>query len=247
MQVGTFIKTPAPHVAELLGLAGFDFAVVDAEHGPFERASADLMMIGGRAAGLPLMTRVPDMAPSTLLWALDIGSAALIVPHVDTAAEAAELVRGARFRGGARGFSNSARYAGYGGLALAEASQAGDRTALFCQIESGAAVAEAAAIAATPGVAGLVVGRADLALSLSETRLDAAPVMEATRRTVAAAREAGREAVVVVGGVFDLPVFLEMGATMAVVGSDQSLLKVAAREAASEAKRRFAEVAGTKP
>ena len=240
MRVGTFIKTPAPHVAEVLGLSGFDFAIVDAEHGPFERASADMMMIGGRAAGLPLMTRVPAADAATLLWALDIGSAALLVPRVDTAAQAAELVGRARYRGGSRGISTGGRHAAYGGASLFEAMEAGDRVPIYCQVESGSAVADAAAIAGTPGVAGLVVGRADLALSLGETRTDAPAVMEGARRALAAARDAGKDAMVVTATAFEAAAFVEMGATMVVVGSDQSLLRAAAEHAACEVKRALA-------
>ena len=75
MRIGTFIKTPAPHIVEILGLTGLDFGVIDAEHGPFDRTSADLLMMAGRASGLPLLVRVPNADASTFLWALDIGAA----------------------------------------------------------------------------------------------------------------------------------------------------------------------------
>ena len=89
-----------------------------------------------------------------------------------------------------------------------------------------------------------MVGPTDLALSLGQTRLDAPPVMEGAHRALAAAREAGKDAVVVTGGFGEVPAFLDMGATMVVIGSDQSLLRLAAREAASEAARCFAERQG---
>jgi 2-keto-3-deoxy-L-rhamnonate aldolase RhmA len=234
MRIGTFIKTPSPHVAELLGLAGFDFGVIDVEHGPFDRGSADLMTMAGRAAGLPLLLRVPAIDASAFLWALDIGSAGLVVPRVETPERALDAVRKARCRGGERGFSNSGRYARYGTTSFAEALDLGEQASIFCQIESGEAVAHADAIAATDGVTGLVIGRADLALSLGETRGDAPAVLEGTRRALGAAADAGKQAVIVTSGAAEAPAFIAMGATMVIVGSDQSFLRTAAAQAVAQ-------------
>ena len=55
--VGTFVKTPAPHVVEILGHAGMDFAVVDQEHAPIDLGQMDMMALAARAAGLPLLSR----------------------------------------------------------------------------------------------------------------------------------------------------------------------------------------------
>lgn len=232
MQVGTFIKTPSPHVVEILGLSGLDFGLIDAEHGPFDRGSTDLMMVAGRAAGLPLMVRVPNKSPDTFLWALDVGASALVVPHVDTADQAGAVAAAARFKGGERGFSNSPRYSRYGTTNVEEALALGDQARVYCQIESAGAVGEVEAIAATAGVHGLVIGRADLALSMGLTRLDHPDVLAATEVSIRAARAAGKEAVIVTGSAAELPQFIRMGATVAVVGSDQSLLRIGARQMA---------------
>ena len=151
-QVGTFVKTASPHVVEVLGTTALDFAVLDAEHAPLDRAAIDLMMLAGRAAGLPLLVRVPDTAAATVLSVLDTGAAGLLVPHVDTPEIAAQVVRRARFRGGERGYSSSPRWAGYGSLGMKQALAAGDDALVVCQIESPEAVAHAAQIAAVPGV-----------------------------------------------------------------------------------------------
>lgn len=232
MQVGTFIKTPSPHVVEILGLSGLDFGLIDAEHGPFDRGSTDLMMVAGRAASLPLMVRVPNKSPDTFLWALDVGASALVVPHVDTADQAGTVAAAARFKGGERGFSNSPRYGRYGTTNVEEALALGDQARVYCQIESAGAVGEVEAIVATAGVHGLVIGRADLALSMGLTRLDHPDVLAATEVSIRAARAAGKEAVIVTGSAAELPQFIRMGATVAVVGSDQSLLRIGARQMA---------------
>lgn len=239
MRIGTFIKTPTPHIVEILALTGLDFGVIDAEHGPFDRTSADLMAMAGRGCDLPLLIRVPDSDASTFLWALDIGTAGLVVPHVDTPEQAADVVGKARFKGGQRGFSYSARFARYGTTNISEAMELGDAASIYCQIESGEAVDNVQAIAETAGVTGLVIGRADLALSLGETRGDAPAVLEATKIALAAAARAGKQAVIVTGGTAEVPTFLAMGATMVIVGSDQSFLRVAAQQAVTEIDAQF--------
>lgn len=189
-QAGTFIKTASPHIVEILGLTGLDFAVIDAEHAPLDRAMLDLMLLAGRAAGLPLLVRIPDRNPATILSALDMGAAGLLMPHVDTVADAQDLVRNARFRNGRRGYSGSPRFAGYGSMGMQQAVQAGDQALIICQIESPQAVENAAGIAAVPGVDGLFVGRADLALAMG---LDDARHPDVSAAAVFAATTAERD------------------------------------------------------
>ena len=99
------------------------------------------------------------------------------------------------------------------------------------QIESAQAVANVDAIAAVDGVAALVIGRADLALSMGLTDMDHPDVLEGTRRSIAAARSAGKGAVVVVGAASAARDFIDMGATQIVVASDQAFLRTAAQQA----------------
>jgi len=91
-QVGTFVKTTSPQIIEVLGGAGLDFAVIDAEHAPFDRGTLDIMTIAARSVGLPLFVRIPDMNASTIQSALDLGVTGLLVPHVDSVEQARLLV-----------------------------------------------------------------------------------------------------------------------------------------------------------
>jgi 2-keto-3-deoxy-L-rhamnonate aldolase RhmA len=116
-QIGTFVKTGAPQIIEILGGAGLHFAVIDAEHAPFDRATLDVMVIAARSVNLPLFVRIPDMNTATIQSALDLGASGLLVPHVDSADEARTLVARTRFIDGERGFSSSPRFAGYGATA----------------------------------------------------------------------------------------------------------------------------------
>jgi 2-keto-3-deoxy-L-rhamnonate aldolase RhmA len=226
--IGTFVKTAAPEIVEILGLAGMDFVAVDAEHAPFGRRELDLMLLAGRAAGLPVYVRIADDRPATILQALDGGAAALIVPHVDGASQAAAIVRAAKFVDGERGFSNGARFGRYGTTTIGEAIALGDRAQIICQIESPQAVACAEEIAATPGVSGLLVGRADLALSKGLRTLNAEEVEQGTRIALAAARKHGKLAGVAVGDSSEIQSWCAAGANLFVVLHDQGLLRKAA-------------------
>lgn len=227
-QVGTFVKTASPHVIEVLGTSRLDFAVLDAEHAPLDRAALDLMMLAGRAAGLPLLVRIPDKNPATILSVLDMGAAGLVVPHVDTVADAQGVLMHAKYRGGQRGFSGSPRFAGYGTLGMKQALTAGDQALVICQIESPQAVENAAAIAALPGVDGLFIGRADLALAMGIEDAKHPDVAAAADRSIAAALAAGKLAGVFTASLAERDAYAAKGVNWFVFGSDQSLMRQAA-------------------
>ncbi|MDX3906036.1 MAG: aldolase/citrate lyase family protein [Pigmentiphaga sp.] len=237
VQAGTFIKTVSPHVVEILGTTALDFGVLDAEHAPFDRTSLDLMMLAGRAARLPLYVRIPDFEPATILSTLDLGAAGIVVPHVDTAEQAALIVSRARYQGGVRGFSSSPRAAGYGTMSYQQAQEAGDQSLVLCQIESVEGLANVESIAAVPGVSGLFVGRADLSLSMGEQGSRSPAVLEATARIVRAALDAGKIAAMFVGNAAERDEFAAQGVTWFVIGSDQSLLRQGAQSVAVGAGR----------
>lgn len=225
---GTFIKIPHPVVAEILGGTGLDFGVVDAEHAPFDRTSLDLMLMAGRAGGLPLLVRVPDGTPSSIMSVLDMGAHGVVVPRVDSAAAARDIVASARFEGGRRGLSNSPRYASYGKLSPAEAARIGDAAIVMCQIESAGGLADVEEIAATPGVDGLFIGRADLSQALGVSDIRSPEVNDACKRIVAAALRHDKIAAIFLPTVEERAIFAALGVTWFIVNSHQGLMKGAA-------------------
>lgn len=233
--VGTFIKTPSPHTIEILGDTGLDFAVLDAEHAPFDRASLDIAMIAGRSAGLPLFVRVLERTAAGMLSVLDMGATGVLVPHVDTPEDAREVVAHCRYIGGHRGYSSSPRAAGYGALGMKEAIRQGDRAIVVAQIESVQAVENAAAIAAVDGVAGLFVGRADLALSMGLDNAQHPRVIEAAEQAVRDALAAGKVAGMVVGSNEEREKYRALGVRWFIQSSDQTLLRQAAKAIARPA------------
>lgn len=225
IHVGVFVKTTSPQVVEILGLASLDFAVIDAEHAPFDRAAIDLAMLAGKAADLPLFVRVIDREAASILSVLDMGAAGVLVPHVDTAEQAREVVAHARYVGGDRGYSTSPRAAAYGGLGMKQALAHGDRNTVICQIESASAVDSVEAICAVPGVDGVFIGRADLALSMGFDDSQHPDVTAATLRVIEAGRAAGKLVGMFVGSTAERDKYSALGVGWFVQGSDQSLLR----------------------
>lgn len=220
--LGAFFKTPQPILIEIMARAGFDFLVVDAEHAPFGREAIDTLMIAGRAAGLPLIVRVPARGADWIGFVLDMGAAGIMVPHVNTVEEAEALVRAVRYGPGGRGFAGTTRAAEYAGRGLAaHLASPADEVSLICQIEEPEGAANAAEIAGVEGVDALFVGRADLAVSSGLNDFFAPEVLEETRKILAVPGAAT--------GLYSAPAeelgpFAEAGASLFVVGSEHTLI-----------------------
>lgn len=158
--VGTVLTLPDVALAELSASA-FDFVWIDMEHGALGCADVQPLAIAARAAGAASLVRVRDAHDGAIGPVLDAGVDGIVVPRVDRADEAARAVeRLCHPPYGSRG-SAARRASGYG----REAGM-GVRPVCMVQVESTAAVDDAEAIAAVDGVDALVVGCADLALSL---------------------------------------------------------------------------------
>jgi 2-keto-3-deoxy-L-rhamnonate aldolase RhmA len=229
---GLFVKTPSPHIIEVLATCpGVDFAVLDAEHAPFDRRDLDVMLLAGRAAGLPLMVRVQDSQPSTILSALDLGATGLVIPHVDSAEIARSVVALARFRGGARGYSGGTRIGSYGSIPMARVCDAADSVPIIAQIEHPNAVRDAADIIAIDEIAGVLIGRADLALSMGYDNTADPAVEQATRAMFSAVAGCGKIVGAVVADHRERDRFAAMGANWFLVGTDHSYLRLGARTA----------------
>lgn len=233
--VGTFLKTPAPQIAEIFGLAGIDFAVADMEHGPIALGDLDRLSLGARSVGLPLLFRSAGLEPAAIWPALDLGCAGVMAPHVVDAASALAVIGAVKYHSGTRGFSPSGRAGDYGTVDAAEYRARMDReTVVMAQIEDRSAMANLAEIATTPDVDVLFVGPADLSLSLG-CPMNSPELEAAVDQVIAAARAAGKAAGLFVGATAQIGKWAEKGVSVFVVGSDQSLLLAGARALMREA------------
>ena len=225
--VGTFLKTPTSHASEILGNIGFDFVVIDQEHGPFDRTTTDIALLAARAHDIPALVRVPG--PDSILSVLDCGATGVLVPHVRTATAARELAMLLRYRNGSRGFATSTRAGDYGGVPMWKHIAAADAQAVFiAQIEDPVALDEINAIAAVEGVDSLFIGRGDLTAAFGDETKDPPAVLRAVELIAEAGRKANKPISVYVGHAAEAEWLHSRGATVFVLNSDQGFLRQAA-------------------
>lgn len=163
--VGPSVMTGSPAAVEICAFGGFDWVMLDAEHGPtgIDLDLENLVRAAG-AVGVPAGVRVPDRSGAGIGKALDFGAEAIWVPQVATAADAEACVERAKYAPtGTRGICRGSR-AGDRGTAATEYRARADRdTLLVALLETAEAVDNAAAIAAVEGIDAICLGPTDFA------------------------------------------------------------------------------------
>ncbi|MCD1633354.1 aldolase [Martelella mediterranea] len=226
---GTFLKTPTTHAAEILAQEGYDFVVIDEEHAPFNPETTDRILMACHHAGIAGVVRVSRI--EDILRVLDSGADGVLVPHVDSAERAKAVVASARYRGGARGFSNTTRAGRYGSIAMAEHIAAQDNgVAVIAMIEDRSAIGRLDEIAAVEGVDAFFIGRGDLTVAFEAESQAAAEVVGAVEAITAAAARAGRKVFVMSGAPDDARTLSDQGATGFIMASDQGFLRQGAKD-----------------
>ncbi len=232
--IGTWVKTPAPIVCEVLGKSDLDALCLDAEHAPFGRLELDACIAATRAAGLTPLVRVPSADPSNILNALDCGATGVVVPHVKTGEEAEAICIKSLYGPGGRGYAGSTRAAGFGERAIADQlRESADHTTIIAQIEDVEAVNVIDEIAAVERLDCLFIGRIDLTVALGKTDPSDPVVVEAVDRVCAAGRNAGKAVGMFVSDVEEARHWMEKGASLFLLASDQAFMLAGARNLVS--------------
>lgn len=225
-QIGMWVCTGSPLVAEICAGAGLDWLLIDGEHSPIGLETTSALLQAVAPYPVTPVVRAPSDDAVVLKQLLDLGVQNLLVPMVDTAEQAAAVVRAVRYpprgiRGVGSALSRGARWNRVVGY-MADADQ---HVSLFVQVESTTGVENAADIAAVDGVDGVFVGPSDLAASMGVLGQQTHPdVTAAVRATFEAVRAAGKPVGV---NAFDPAVarsYLEAGASFVLVGADVALL-----------------------
>lgn len=165
--LGTWVKLPTVESVELMGLAGFDFVVIDLEHSPMTLETAATLIAVARARGTCPLVRVPDHSPAWIQRCLDAGASGILAPHVDTLEQARAVAQAARFEPvGTRGVGSTSRAGDWGLLPLGDYLDSSADVTVMAQVESDLAVRNVPAVLAEGIVDALFVGPADLAVSL---------------------------------------------------------------------------------
>jgi 2-keto-3-deoxy-L-rhamnonate aldolase RhmA len=227
---GTWVKTPHPHVVEVLSFSSLDCLVLDAEHAPFDRAALDVCILAARAGGKTVLVRPASASHDHILNALDLGADGVILPHIRTAAEAEDAVKACHYVSGGRGYAGSSRSAGFTTKGMTRHRADAKAVTVIVQIEDVEGVDNIDAIAAVDGIDALFIGRADLTIAYSAETPDDAIVVAAVERIVAAGKAAGRTTGMFLGRVGDVQMWREKGSSLFILGSDHDfLLQGAAR------------------
>lgn len=235
--VGSFIKTPTTHATEIFGALGYDFVVIDEEHAPIDRAMTDVMLLAARASNVAGIVRVSSDDPAKILSCLDCGATGVLVPHVATVEKARAVAAAARYRGGRRGYSGSARAGAYGGTPVWTLVDEQDASVCaIAMIEDPEALDQIDAIAAVDGIHGLFIGRGDLTVALGAKSSADTPVKEAVITIIAAAKKAAKPVCVMVASAAEAKDFAALGASAFIISSDQGQMRRAAAQTLTEFK-----------
>lgn len=224
--VGLWACSGSPVMAEIVAGSGVDWVLIDAEHSPngLESILAQLYAVSAYPAA-PVV-RVPIGDPVVIKQVLDLGAQNLLVPMVDSAEEAAGLVRAVRYpTGGVRGVGASLARSSRWNRVPGYLANASSTVSLTVQVESAASVAAVDEILAVDGVDAIFVGPADLAASMERLGEPSHPevvdaVLTALRAAVAAGKPAGVNAFV----PEEAERYLAAGASFVAVGADVAIL-----------------------
>ncbi|MDJ1137106.1 HpcH/HpaI aldolase family protein [Streptomyces iconiensis] len=180
-----------PFGLEALRGTDLDWLGIDLQHGALEPQDVPPLLRVADASGTPVLVRVPSHDAALLARVLDAGPAGVIVPAVESAEQAAALVRAVRHP------PYGARSTGLTRASLTGGAGPAAEPLLLPMVETAEGLRHAAAIASVPGVDGLFAGPYDLALSLGRRAADDPAVIAAIRQALDAARQHGR-----IGGLF---------------------------------------------
>ena len=165
---GPFINLCNPAIAEIAGYAGFDFLIIDNEHGETTVEKVGDMIRGAHVAGITAVVRVYEGNPELIDKALDLGADAVQIPNIGSKEAAETAVRAAKFAPfGERGCNRNVRAAKYSNMPKEEFfGESNDRTAVILQVEGQDGVAALPEILQVKGFDVLFVGPYDLSASL---------------------------------------------------------------------------------
>lgn len=238
VQIGCWSALANPFTTEVLGLAGFDWILLDGEHAPNDVLSFVPQLMALKGSSSASVVRVPTNDPVVIKRLLDIGFYNFLIPFVETEAEAALAVAATRYPPeGIRGVSVSHR-ANMFGTVPDYFAQSNKNISIMVQIESQAGVDNLDAILTTDGVDAVFVGPSDLAASLGYLGNAAHPdVQRVIKHIFARAKAHGKPAGILAPVDVDARRYLEWGATVVAVGSDLGVFRAATQKLADSFKK----------
>ncbi|HBP0513119.1 TPA: 4-hydroxy-2-oxoheptanedioate aldolase [Pseudomonas aeruginosa] len=237
-QIGLWLGLADPYCAELAANAGFDWLLLDGEHAP-----NDLRSLLGQLQALAPYPGQPVIRPvqgdtALIKQLLDIGAQTLLVPMVDSAAQAEGLVRAVRYPpAGVRGVGSALARASRWNSVAEYLDHADEQMCLLVQVENLEGLANLDAIAAVEGVDGVFIGPADLSAAMGHRGNPGHPeVQTAIEDAIRRIRAVGKAAGILSADEALARRYLELGCAFVAVGVDTSLLMRSLRELAGRFK-----------
>lgn len=232
--VGTWSIISSPIVVEILALSGFDFLILDMEHGIYDQTALDACIRACEAVGCAPIVRVPGINPSAAQWALDMGAYGVIVPQVGNAASAAIAVGMTKFAPeGTRGYNPFTRVAAYAAPGDNQTGKLRNDFGLTSVIvENQAALDDLDEILTIKGLDMVYVGVYDLSIALGCEGDTKHPVINRVlEQTISRVRASGKIAGLMVRNTADVTKAIKLGARFIVYSVDTLIMRDAAKAA----------------
>jgi 4-hydroxy-2-oxoheptanedioate aldolase len=238
--LGVFVPFPSPDVVEMCGHLGFDFIILDAEHGPMSVESAAHVLRAAECAGIVSIVNVPSHGAQAIGRYLDIGAVGIQVPQVNDHDEAQAIVRAVKYHPlGQRGMSRP-RAASYGlvGSTQEYVKRANHETMIVASIENIDGVMHLPHILDVEGIDIFLAGPHDLSQSLGVPGQVGTPLVQSAIDTIITqVRGAGRAVGVYAPDAASARAYIAKGAQY-IITSSADLLALAAREYLHDVRRR---------
>lgn len=242
VQIGCWLGMGSATAAEVAAHSGFDWCLIDGEHGPSDLSGVLAQLRAIEGAGGQAVLRVPTAEDSMLRRALDMGVQSVLVPMVNTAEDAARVAAACRYPPtGTRGYGAPMVRASRYHAVTDYVEGADDEICVIVQVETAEAVKNVDAIAAAPGVDAVFVGPADLAADMGHlTDMGHADVEAAIDHALSRIRAAGKPAGIITLGASRHAEYAGKGVTFLGVAVDVLAMAGALRAEAAEARKAIA-------
>lgn len=194
--LGASIMFPSPQIVEMLAYAGFDWVLIDCEHGSIGLADVEVMAMAADAAGITAIARPRSNSVADIQSVMDRGVKGVQIPHINTRVDAERAVAAVKFGpGDSRGLAAGTRPDRWGlGAKMPDFAARANAQSLVCvQIEHEEAVRNIDEILQVPGIDVFFIGPSDLSQSMGFPGNPQAPsVAAAIDRTLVKIRAAGK-------------------------------------------------------
>jgi 4-hydroxy-2-oxoheptanedioate aldolase len=234
--IGCWLSLGNHLTTEMVGLAGFDWVLIDLEHGAGDEKDVINQLQALEHTKAAALVRVESNEPQRIGRVLDAGAEGIMCPHINTKEEAHQVVHGLRYPpGGHRGIAKMVRAAGFGKNFDDYLAHSNENTLGIVQIETVDALNHLDEIASVDGVDVLFIGPADLTMSMGIFgQFDNPKFKDAVKATVAAAKKAGKATGILIFNPDDYMVYFEMGIRFIGCGSDATFVAEGAKRVAEK-------------